>query len=80
MTTAPFALSFDRKEVVAWQLDEAMKKKKNIQKQDGHTAENQPHPGGPATESEERHHAIQPATGGRDGGTASDDRAGLMKK
>jgi hypothetical protein len=53
---------------------------KNIQKQDGHAAEDQPHPGGPAPESEKRHHAFQPATGGGDGGTAGDDRAGLIKR
>ena len=53
---------------------------KNIQKQDGHAAEDQPHPGGPAPESEKRHHPVQPATSGGDGGTASDDRAGLIKR
>ncbi len=33
------------KEVVAWQLAEAMKKKKNIEGTHGHAAQDEPHPG-----------------------------------
>ena len=43
------------KEVVAWQLAEAMKQK-NISKSKMATLlEDEPHPGGPATRPEERH-------------------------
>jgi hypothetical protein len=33
------------KEVVAWQLDEAMKQTENIQEQDGYAAQDKPHTG-----------------------------------
>ena len=61
------------KEVVAWQLAEAMKNAENLEEQDGNAAEDEPHPGGPAARSEERHHAREPAEGGGDGRSSRHD-------
>jgi len=54
------------KEVVAWQLAEAMKKK-NLQEQNGHTAEDEPDANRPPPRCQRRHHAVEPAArrGGR---------------
>jgi hypothetical protein len=60
------------KEVVAWQFAEAMKKK-NLEEQNGHTAEDQPHAGGPASECKRRHHAFEPAASRGDGGPPRHD-------
>lgn len=60
------------KEVVAWQIAEAMKKN-NLKGSDGQAAQDEPQPGGPPAGSAERHHALEPATGGRDGWTPGDD-------
>ena len=49
------------KEVVAWQLAEAMKKK-NLQEQNGHAAQDEPDAGGPAAQRQRRHHAVEPTT------------------
>ncbi len=53
------------KEVVAWQLAKAMKKRK------------QPLPGRPHSRPEARHHAVEPAAGSGAGWTSGDDRIGL---
>jgi hypothetical protein len=65
------------KEVVAWQLATAMKKKKMSKNRMRPAAENEPHAGGPHPRCQERHHALQPAAGGGDCGATSRDRAGL---
>ena len=65
------------KEVVAWQLAEAMKQKNISKKQDGDAAEDEPHPGGPAARPEKRHHARQPATGRRNGRAPRQRRVGV---
>ena len=67
------------KEVVAWQLDEAMRKKK-ISKNKMATLLKTSRTQVDRPESEERHHAVQPAARGGDGGTAGDDRAGVIKR
>jgi hypothetical protein len=53
------------KEVVAWQLSEAMKKKENLQEQDGCTAQNEPYAGRPAARSEKKTTSPFPACSGR---------------
>ena len=65
------------KEVVAWQLAEAMKRR-NLEEQDGDVAEDEPHSGGPAARSEERHHARKPAEGGGDSRSSREHRAGVI--
>ena len=55
------------KEVVAWQLAEAMKKQKISKNKMAKLLKTSRHPGGPAARSEERHHAREPAEGGGDG-------------
>ena len=56
------------KEVVAWQLAEAMKKKKIFKEQNGYAAEDEPHAGRPSAQRKRRHHAVEPAASSRDGG------------
>ena len=65
------------KEVVAWQLAEAMKQQNISKNKNGDTAEDEPHPGGPAARSEKRHHARQPATGRRNGRAPREHRVGV---
>ncbi|HKC00359.1 MAG TPA: hypothetical protein VKD23_16365 [Terriglobales bacterium] len=60
------------KEVVAWQLARAMKKK-DFQGAHGGVAEDEPLPGRSHSRSETRHHAVEFAAGGGIGGTASGD-------
>ncbi len=49
----------------------------HLQEQDGDTAEDEPHPGGPAARPEKRHHARQPATGRRNGRAPRERRVGV---
>ena len=49
------------KEVVAWQLAEAMRKK-NLQSAHGQATQDQPYTDRSPSRSEKRHHAIKPAT------------------
>ena len=65
------------KEVVAWQLAEAMKKQKISKNKNGHAAEDEPLTGGPIARPEERHYAREPATGSGDGRATCDDRVGV---
>ena len=49
----------------------------HLQEQDGDTAEDEPHSGGPAARSEKRHHARQLATGRRNGRAPRERRVGV---
>ncbi len=49
----------------------------NLQEQDGHGAEDEPHAGRPAARSEKQHYAVELAAGRGDGGPAGFDDAGL---
>lgn len=66
------------KEVVAWQLAEAMTKGRISKKQDGEAAEDEPHTGGPVARSEQLCDARQSSAGGRHGRAPREHRVGVI--
>ena len=67
------------KEVVAWQLADAMKKKKISKNRMATLLKNQPHPGRPAAQWARRYRSIQPSTSRSRRRAAGDDRARVTR-